>query len=94
MVTVMCGVTEQSQGTEAVFAQIAASALGVHARQVPSHNRDTAVTLTRSTWALARRWHRRRGGAAHGRALRSNVLDVASRFSRPRRRTGIPQQTR
>src|SRR5713226_6719338 len=52
MVTVMCSVTEQGQGTEAVFAQIAASALGVTLDQVRVITGDTAVTpYGGGTWA-------------------------------------------
>src|SRR5205807_1426645 len=44
MVTVMCSVTEQGQGTEAVFAQVAASAVGVTLDKVRVIPGDTAVT--------------------------------------------------
>jgi len=44
MVTVLCSVTEQGQGTEAIFAQIAASALGVTMEKVRVITGDTGVS--------------------------------------------------
>ncbi|HEU4352244.1 MAG TPA: xanthine dehydrogenase family protein, partial [Burkholderiales bacterium] len=43
MVTVMCSVTEQGQGTEGIFAQIAASAVGVSIEKVRVITGDTGV---------------------------------------------------
>ncbi|HEX7218861.1 MAG TPA: xanthine dehydrogenase family protein molybdopterin-binding subunit [Burkholderiales bacterium] len=79
MVTVMCSVTEQGQGTEAIFAQIAASAVGVSLDKVKVITGDTGVTpYGGGTWAS-------RGAGIGGeavlqaaRALRSNMLDVAA----------------
>src|SRR5882672_9598913 len=52
MVTVMCSVTEQGQGTEAVFAQIAASAVGITLDKVRVITGDTGVTpYGGGTWA-------------------------------------------
>jgi carbon-monoxide dehydrogenase large subunit len=52
MVTVMCSVTEQGQGTEAIFAQIAASAVGVSIEKVRVITGDTGVTpYGGGTWA-------------------------------------------
>jgi carbon-monoxide dehydrogenase large subunit len=52
MVTVMCSVTEQGQGTEAIFHQIAASAVGVTLDKVKVITGDTAVTpYGGGTWA-------------------------------------------
>src|SRR5918996_889334 len=78
MVTVMCSVTEQGQGTEGIFAQIAASAVGVSMDKVRVITGDTGVTpYGGGTWAS-------RGAGIGGeavllaaRALRSNMLDVA-----------------
>src|SRR5256712_3866622 len=52
MLTVMCSVTEQGQGTEAVFAQVAASAVGVTLDKVRVITGDTGVTpYGGGTWA-------------------------------------------
>jgi carbon-monoxide dehydrogenase large subunit len=79
MVTVLCSVTEQGQGAEGVFAQIAASAVGVTIEKVRVITGDTGVTpYGGGTWAS-------RGAGIGGeavlqaaRALRSNILDVAA----------------
>src|SRR5688500_3486376 len=79
MVTVMCSVTEQGQGTEGIFAQIAASALGVSMDKVRVLTGDTGVTpYGGGTWAS-------RGAGIGGeavllaaRALRANLLEVAA----------------
>jgi aerobic carbon-monoxide dehydrogenase large subunit len=79
MVTVMCSVTEQGQGTEAIFAQIAASAVGVSLDKVKVITGDTGVTpYGGGTWAS-------RGAGIGGeavllaaRALRANMLDIAA----------------
>ena len=79
MVTVMCSVTEQGQGTEAVFAQIAASAVGISIDKVKVITGDTGVTpYGGGTWAS-------RGAGIGGeavlqaaRALRANMLEVAA----------------
>jgi carbon-monoxide dehydrogenase large subunit len=81
MVTVMCSVTEQGQGTEAIFAQIAASAVGVSIEKVRVITGDTGVTpYGGGTWAS-------RGAGIGGeavlqaaRALRSSMLDVAAKI--------------
>jgi carbon-monoxide dehydrogenase large subunit len=79
MVTVMCSVTEQGQGTEAVFAQIAASALGVTLDKVRVITGDTAVTpYGGGTWASRGAGIGGEAVLLAGRALRSNVLDVAA----------------
>ena len=63
-------VGEQGQGAEAIFAQIAADAVGVAIDRVRVVTGDTDATpYGGGTWASARRRHRRRGGAA-GRAAR------------------------
>jgi aerobic carbon-monoxide dehydrogenase large subunit len=79
MVTVMCSVTEQGQGTEGIFAQIAASAVGVSMDKVRVLTGDTGVTpYGGGTWAS-------RGAGIGGeavllaaRALRNNLLEVAA----------------
>jgi len=79
MVTVMCSVTEQGQGTEGIFAQIAASAVGVSMDKVRVITGDTGVTpYGGGTWAS-------RGAGIGGeavllaaRALRANLLEVAA----------------
>jgi carbon-monoxide dehydrogenase large subunit len=79
MVTVLCSVTEQGQGTEAVLAQIAASAVGVSLNKIKVITGDTGVTpYGGGTWAS-------RGAGIGGEAvlqaslaLRSNMLDIAA----------------
>jgi carbon-monoxide dehydrogenase large subunit len=79
MVTCIGSVTEQGQGTEGIFAQIAASAVGVTMDKVRVMTGDTGVTpYGGGTWAS-------RGAAIGGeavlqagRALRSNILDIAA----------------
>jgi len=79
MITVLCSVTEQGQGAEGVFAQIAASAVGVTIEKVRVITGDTGVTpYGGGTWAS-------RGAGIGGeavlqgaRALRSNILDIAA----------------
>ena len=79
MVTVMCSVTEQGQGTEAIFAQIAASALGVSLDKVRVITGDTAVTpYGGGTWASRGAGIGGEAVLQAGRALRSNLLDVAA----------------
>src|SRR5437016_601826 len=81
MLTVMCSVTEQGQGTEAVFAQVAASAVGVTLDKVRVITGDTAVTpYGGGTWASRGAGIGGEAVLLAGRALRSNVLDVASRI--------------
>jgi carbon-monoxide dehydrogenase large subunit len=79
MVTVMCSVTEQGQGTEAIFAQIAASAVGVSIEKVKVITGDTGVTpYGGGTWASRGAGIGGEAVLQAGRALRSNVLDVAA----------------
>src|SRR5712664_2669732 len=88
MVTVMCSVTEQGQGTEAVFAQIAASALGVTLDKVRVITGDTAVTpYGGGTWASRGAGIGGEAVLLAGRALRSNVLDVASQILKAEKAT-------
>ena len=78
MLNVLVSVTEQGQGTEAVFAQIAASMVGVSLDKVRVITGDTAVTpYGGGTWAS-------RGAGIGGeallqadKALKTNILAVA-----------------
>jgi len=80
MVTVMCSVTEQGQGTEGIFAQIAASAVGVSIEKVRVITGDTGVTpYGGGTWASRGAGIGGEAVLQAGRALRSNMLDVASK---------------
>src|SRR5688572_29757065 len=79
MVTVMCSVTEQGQGTEAIFAQIAASAIGVSLEKIRIITGDTGVTpYGGGTWASRGAGIGGEAVLQAGRALRSNLLDVAA----------------
>jgi carbon-monoxide dehydrogenase large subunit len=79
MVTVMCSVTEQGQGTEAVFAQIAASAVGVSLDKVRVITGDTGVTpYGGGTWASRGAGIGGEAVLQAGRALRANMLEVAA----------------
>jgi carbon-monoxide dehydrogenase large subunit len=79
MVTVMCSVTEQGQGTEGIFAQIAASAVGVSMEKVKVMTGDTGVTpYGGGTWASRGAGIGGEAVLLAGRALRSNMLDVAA----------------
>jgi carbon-monoxide dehydrogenase large subunit len=79
MVTVMCSVTEQGQGTEAIFAQIAASAVGVSLEKIKVITGDTGVTpYGGGTWASRGAGIGGEAVLQAGRALRSSMLDVAA----------------
>jgi carbon-monoxide dehydrogenase large subunit len=79
MVSVMCSVTEQGQGTEAIFAQIAASAVGVTLDKVRVITGDTGVTpYGGGTWASRGAGIGGEAVLQAGRALRANMLDVAA----------------
>jgi len=79
MVTVLCSVTEQGQGTEGIFAQIAASAVGVSMDKVKVITGDTGVTpYGGGTWASRGAGIGGEAVLQAGRALRSSILDVAS----------------
>src|SRR3954466_2648082 len=81
MVTVLCSVTEQGQGTEAIFAQIAASAVGVTLEKVRCITGDTGVTpYGGGTWASRGAGIGGEAVLQAGRALRGNVLEVAARI--------------
>ena len=79
MLTVLASVTEQGQGTEAAFAQIAASAVGVTLDKVRVITGDTGVTpYGGGTWASRGAGIGGEAVLLAGRALRSNMLDVAA----------------
>src|SRR6185369_11879748 len=79
MVTLMCSVTEQGQGTDAIFGQIAASAVGVTIDKVRVITGDTGVTpYGGGTWASRGAGIGGEAVLLAGRALRSNMLDVAA----------------
>src|SRR3954454_6757357 len=79
MLTVLCSVTEQGQGTETIFAQIAASAVGVTLDKVRVITGDTGVTpYGGGTWASRGAGIGGEAVLQAGRALRSNLLDVAA----------------
>ena len=79
MVTCLCSVTEQGQGTDGIFAQIAASAVGVTMDKVRVITGDTAVTpYGGGTWASRGAGIGGEAVLQAGRALRSNILDIAA----------------
>ena len=81
MVTVLCSVTEQGQGTEAVFAQIAASAVGVSLEKIRVITGDTGVTpYGGGTWASRGAGIGGEAVLQAGRALLSNILEVAAKI--------------
>jgi carbon-monoxide dehydrogenase large subunit len=83
MLTVMCSVTEQGQGTEGILAQIAASAVGISIDKVKVITGDTGVTpYGGGTWASRGAGIGGEAVLLAGRALRSNILDVASQILR------------
>jgi carbon-monoxide dehydrogenase large subunit len=79
VVNVLCSVTEQGQGTEGVFAQIAASAVGVTIDKVRVATGDTGVMpYGGGTWASRGAGIGGEAVLQAGRALRSNILDIAA----------------
>jgi len=79
MINVLCSVTEQGQGTEGIFAQIAASVLGVTMDRVRLLTGDTGVTpYGGGTWASRGAGIGGEAVLQAGKALRSNILDVAA----------------
>jgi carbon-monoxide dehydrogenase large subunit len=80
MVNVMCSVTEQGQGTDGIFAQIAASAVGVSLSKVRVLTGDTGVTpYGGGTWASRGAGIGGEAVLQAGLALKSNILEIASR---------------
>jgi carbon-monoxide dehydrogenase large subunit len=79
MVTCMVSVTEQGQGTEAIFAQIAATAVGVTMERVRVITGDTGVTpYGGGTWASRGAGIGGEAVLQAGKELRSRILDVAA----------------
>ena len=79
MVTCIASVTEQGQGTEGAMAQIAASAVGVALDKVRVITGDTGVTpYGGGTWASRGAGIGGEAVLQAGRALRSNILEVAA----------------
>jgi aerobic carbon-monoxide dehydrogenase large subunit len=79
MLTVIVSVTEQGQGTEAVFAQIAATIVGVSIDKVRVVTGDTQVTpYGGGTWASRGAGIGGEAVLQAGKTLRSNMLDIAA----------------
>ena len=79
MLNVMVSVTEQGQGTEAVFTQIAAQTVGVSVDRVRVITGDTAVTpYGGGTWASRGAGIGGEAVLQSGKVLKSNILDIAS----------------
>jgi carbon-monoxide dehydrogenase large subunit len=79
MVYVLVSVTEQGQGTEAVFTQIAATAVGVNVENVRVITGDTAVTpYGGGTWASRGAGIGGEAVLQAGKELRQHILDVAA----------------
>jgi carbon-monoxide dehydrogenase large subunit len=79
MVNVLVSVTEQGQGTEAIFTQIAATAVGVKVENVRVITGDTAVTpYGGGTWASRGAGIGGEAVLQAGKVLRSHILDVAA----------------
>jgi carbon-monoxide dehydrogenase large subunit len=78
-ITVMIGVGEQGQGTEAIYAQIAADAVGVDIDDVRVVTGDTEITpYGGGTWASRGAGVGGEAVLLAGEALRQNILRVAS----------------
>jgi carbon-monoxide dehydrogenase large subunit len=76
---VLVSVTEQGQGTEAVFAQIAAQSVGVSVDRVRVVTGDTGVTpYGGGTWASRGAGIGGEAVLQAGKVLKSNVLDIAA----------------
>jgi len=79
IVNVLCSVTEQGQGTEGIFAQIAASVVGVSMDKVRVATGDTGVMpYGGGTWASRGAGIGGEAVLQAGKALRSSILDVAA----------------
>ncbi len=79
MLTVLSSVTEQGQGTEAIFAQIAATTVGVSLDRVKVITGDTSTTpYGGGTWASRGAGIGGEAVLQSGKALRSNILDIAA----------------
>jgi carbon-monoxide dehydrogenase large subunit len=79
MLNVMVSVTEQGQGTEAVFAQIAAQSVGVSVDRVRVITGDTGVTpYGGGTWASRGAGIGGEAVLQSGKVLKNNILDIAA----------------
>jgi carbon-monoxide dehydrogenase large subunit len=79
IVYVTCSVTEQGQGSEGIFGQIAASVVGVTMDKVRVATGDTAtMPYGGGTWASRGAGIGGEAVLQAGKALRSNILDVAA----------------
>jgi carbon-monoxide dehydrogenase large subunit len=79
MVTCMVSVTEQGQGTEAVFAQVAATAVGVTIDRVRVITGDTGTTpYGGGTWASRGAGIGGECVLQSGKELKNRILDVAA----------------
>jgi carbon-monoxide dehydrogenase large subunit len=79
MVTCMVSVTEQGQGTEAIFAQIAADAVGVSIEKVRVITGDTGTTpYGGGTWASRGAGIGGEAVLQSGKELRVRILEVAA----------------
>ncbi len=79
MVTCMVSVTEQGQGTEGIFAQIAADAVGVSIDKVRVITGDTGTTpYGGGTWASRGAGIGGEAVLQSGKALRAHILEVAA----------------
>ena len=79
MLTVLCSVTEQGQGTEGIFAQIAATTVGIGIEKVKVITGDTGTTpYGGGTWASRGAGIGGEAVLQAGKALRSNILDIAA----------------
>ena len=79
MVTCMVSVTEQGQGTEGIFAQIAADAVGVSIDKVRVMTGDTGTTpYGGGTWASRGAGIGGEAVLQSGKVLRAHILEVAA----------------
>jgi carbon-monoxide dehydrogenase large subunit len=79
MLTCMVSVTEQGQGTEGIFAQIAATAVGVSIDKVRVITGDTGTTpYGGGTWASRGAGIGGEAVLQSGKALRTSILEVAA----------------
>src|SRR3954466_3988575 len=79
MVTCMVSVTEQGQGTEGIFAQIAADAVGVSLDKIKVVTGDTGTTpYGGGTWASRGAGIGGEAVLQSGKVLRANILEVAA----------------
>jgi carbon-monoxide dehydrogenase large subunit len=79
MVTCLVSVTEQGQGTEGVFTQVCADAVGVSIDKVRVMTGDTGVTpYGGGTWASRGAGIGGEAVLQAGKALRANILDLAA----------------